>query len=195
MKGSLYYKLLLTSYSLSTFSEGVLIPIYAVFVQKVGGSILDAAGAVATFFIVSGVAEILIHRTKWSRFNRRKLMLWGWLIWLLGIVSYLFISNILTLFIAQVLTALGNAIADPAYDAELSEHTDETLREYQYGMYEGAQDIFQGIAAITGGLIAYTYGFTILIVVMIITATLSFLLIMQYLRQLKPENLKSASPL
>src|ERR1043166_10007450 len=75
------FRILVTSYSLSTFAEGIILPIYAIFVQQIGGDILDASGAVATFLIVSGVAEIVIHRLKWSQKNRTALMIGGWLVW------------------------------------------------------------------------------------------------------------------
>jgi MFS family permease len=187
-KKNVYYQLLVSAYSLSTFSEAILVPIYAVFVQKVGGDILDAAGAIATFYVVCGLGEIFIHRTTWSKNHRLALMFWGWFIWLGGVVSFLFISNIATLFLAQILTALGNAIANPAYDAELAEHTDNASREKQYGYYEGIQDIFQGIAALVGGVLAFAYGFKLLIVVMILTATVSFGLSAVYLRKIKNDN-------
>ncbi|MEK7646910.1 MAG: hypothetical protein AAB378_00870 [Patescibacteria group bacterium] len=51
-----------------------------------------------------------------------------------------------------------------------------------YKIFEGLQDIAQGIAAILGRLIAFALGFKILIILMIATASMSFLLIMHYLR-------------
>lgn len=157
-------------------------PIYAIFVQKIGGDILDATGAIATFLIVSGAATIVIHRFKWSEKHRTKLMVFGWLIWVLGIAGYLLISSTLTLFAAQILVALGNAIANPAFDAELDDHTDEEIKSYEWGVFEALQDIFNGIAAIVGGLIATFFGFKVLIIVMVIMATISFAMILYYVK-------------
>lgn len=171
------YRILVAAYSLSTFSEGILMPIYAVFVQKVGGGILDAAGAVATFFLVMGVAELFIFRQKFSHRYRLHLMVGGWIIWLVGIMTYLVIHSIPILFLAQVLTALGNAIADPAFDAELADRTAYQLRENEYGTFEASKDIFQGIAALVGGIVVSAFGFRILVILMVITATISFMLI------------------
>lgn len=176
-----YYKILVSSYGLSTFSEGILLPIYAVYVQKIGGNILEASGAVATFFILQGITEIWIHKQKWSHSHRPQLMIWGWLLWLIGILVYLLVNSVPVLFIAQILTGLGNAIADPAFDAELAEMTDKDISEYEYSVFEGMQDIFQGVAAILGGLIATAFGFGTLIFLMVGTATLSFLLVLHYL--------------
>ena len=190
MKTNHYYRILVLAYSLSTFSEGILMPIYAIFVQKVGGGILDAAGAVAVFFIVMGLAELFIFKQKFSHKYRLHLMAGGWLVWLCGIFMYLIIHNIAILFIAQILTALGNAIADPAFDAELAARTDDGIQEYEWGAFESSKDIFQGVAALVGGLVVTAFGFRTLVVLMVISATISFFLIfLSYRNRIKKEKL------
>ena len=187
-----FYRILVAAYSLSTFSEGILMPIYAVFVQKIGGSILDASGAVATFFIVMGLAEIAIFRKKFSHRYRLHLMVGGWVVWLLGIATYLIIRSVPILFLAQILTALGNAIADPAFDAELAERTDQGIQEYEWGAFEASKDIFQGIAALVGGLVVFAFGFHVLVFCMVGSATVSFFLIlMNYWHRMKQEKIAS----
>lgn len=191
MKINYLYRLLVSSYGLSTFSEGIIMPIYAIFVQKIGGDILDAAGAIATFLIVCGVATIVIHRLEWSRKHRTALLVFGWLIWVIGIATYFLISNIFSLFAAQILVALGNAIADPVFDAELADHTDKKIKVYEYGVFEGMKDIFDGIAAIVGGIIASFFGWHVLIGFMVFTATGSFLMILYYVQARKKAALSA----
>ncbi len=181
MKPNRFFKILVASYAISTFAEGIIAPIYAIFVQRIGGDILEATAAVATFLIVSGVATIAIHRSKWSQRHRKMLLVVGWLVWVLGIGVYLIISDLVTLFLAQVLIALGNATANPAFDAELDDHTDEKIKSYEWGLFEALQDILAGIAAIAGGLVVTFFGFDTLIYCMIVAATFSFLLILYYL--------------
>ena len=167
-------------------------PIYAIFVQKIGGDILEASGAIAVFLIVCGTATIAVHRLKWSqnRENRILLLKYGWLLWVIGIACYFIISNTVTLFITQVLIALGNAIADPAFDTELSEHTDAKIKSYEWGLFEASKDIWQGIAALIGGSIAAFFGWKVLIGVMVAAATISFFMILYYVHVKKePKNL------
>lgn len=180
MRNNSLYRLLILSYGISTFAEGILMPIYAIFVEKIGGDILDASGAIAIFLIVSGTTTILLHRFQWSQRHRMLMMSSGWLIWVLGIASYFLVSSTTTLFITQVFIALGNAVANPAFDAELDDQTNES---YGWGIFEGLQDLFGGIAAIFGGIIASTLGFKVLIGCMVGMATISFLMILYYLQQ------------
>lgn len=190
---NLFYKLLMTAFSFSIFSEGIILPIYAVFVQKIGGDILDASGAMAAFLITQGICTILVHRMKWTKKQRIWLLGIGWLIWTLGIALYLTISSVFMLFLSQMVTALGNAIADPILDEELSLHTDRKLKEFEWGFYEGIQSFMQGIAAIIGGLIATYYGFSILIYTMIISAGISCSIIMGYIVKVQKPQIKHTS--
>jgi hypothetical protein len=180
MKTNFLYKLLVTAYATSTFAEGIILPIYAIFVQEIGGDILEASGAIGIFLIVNGIATIIIHRIPWSQKNRTYLLIGGWALWVFGIASYFAVSNTLTLFIAQILVAVGNAVADPAFDAELDDRIDVQLKSYEWGIFGATQDVLNGCAAILGGIIATLFGFRTLILCMVIAATFSFSLILYY---------------
>lgn len=181
------FKYLTISYTLSTFSEGIMMPIYAIYVQKIGGDILDASAAIGIFLLVSGLITYLIHRRKWSEKNRSTLLLLGWIIWLIGIGSYLYVYNIISLFYTQVLLALGNAIADPAFDAEFSINLDKNIVLFEWGIFDSMKDIVSGLAAIFGGLIAITWGFKALILTMIASASISLIIILLYLYKYRKE--------
>lgn len=180
-----FYRILVTSWGLSSFSEGVILPIYAIFVQHIGGDILDVGWAMGIFLITEGVFTVIMHHARWNVRARLILMILGWIIWLAGIVFYFFISNIWTLFIAQVLTAIGNAVADPVFDQELAEHTDMGIKEYEWGIWEGSKSFIDGVAAIFGAFVVAILGFRALIVVMILAATCSFFLILWYVTRMR----------
>lgn len=185
---NVFYKFLITAFSLSIFSEGILLPIYAIFVQEVGGDILEASTAMAIFLITEGIITILIHRIKWNKKQQLFLLVLGWAIWTLGIISYLFVSSIAMLFVTQILTAIGNAIADPIFDTELSAHIDKNKKEFEWGFFEGLNSFIQGVAALLGGMIAYYFGFSWLIYTMIGAAGVSFFLIIFYLPLLRKNS-------
>ncbi|MDE2037810.1 MAG: MFS transporter [Patescibacteria group bacterium] len=184
------YKLLISSFTTSTFAESIILPIYAIFVQKVGGSILDAGIAYGLFLITEAAFTMVVHRYKWDANQRIGLMVGGWLIWLGGVFTYLLISDIWMLFVCQVLMAIGNAVADPVIDEELAAHTDMGLEEFEWGIFEGSKAFSDGAAAIVGAAIAAYLGFGVLIWFMVAVATASFLMILVYvmkLRKMRPE--------
>lgn len=188
IRPNVLYKLLVSSFTISTFAESVILPIYAIFVQKVGGDILDAGFAMGIFLITEGIFTMIVHRVKWSPRHRIWLMVAGWLIWLGGVCTYLFISSIEILFLSQVLMAIGNAVADPVIDQEMADHIDKDLEESEWGFFEGSKAFSDGAAAIAGAAIAAYFGFTVLIYLMIAIATISFLLILIYVVKLRRMN-------
>ncbi len=180
-----FYTLLMSAYGMSIFSEWVLLPIYAIFVQKIWGDILDASWAMAVFLISQGIFTIIIQRLKRTQKNYIVMMIVWRFIWLVGIALYLAVSSTFTLFLTQILVAMGNAIADPIFDKELSENTDEHNRLFEWGLREGMQDIVNGIAAIIWWVIVVTLWFKWLIVFMIFMWTISLFLIIMYVQKQK----------
>lgn len=179
------FKLLVLSYGLSTFAEGIIMPVYAFFVQNIGGGILETTGVISIFLLVSGLTSLWVHKNKWTQVNVKKMLIFGWMLWLIGIFFYLIISNLFTLIIAQIFMALGNAVANPAFDSELASNTKPTKNTSQWSIFEASQDIFNGIAAFLSGIIIIYLGFKVLIIFMCITATFSFLLILNYKSSIK----------
>lgn len=179
------YKLLIYTYSCSVFVEWILLPIYAIFVQNIGGDILDASWAMAIFLITSGLCTVLIHRLKWSQKHKNVLLIWGRLVWVIGIALYLTVSSIATLFITQVVIALGNAMADPVFDEELEENTAKWSEVEKWWLYEWSQDIVNWLAAVIGWLAVTYFGFHTLIYLMIVAASASFVGILYYYHRKK----------
>ncbi len=174
-----YLYLIIFAYAFSTFAQGIIVPIYAFFVQKIGGGLLETSWAISIYSITTGVLTILIHKTKWSHKNR-KLCLWlGWFLWLLSVGIYFIMKNIFMLYISQILNAIGDSMAQPAFDAELSEIVSDDLSG-GWALFDGTISIFSGIAALLGGFIATYYGFGVLINCVITMAAISFSMIAYY---------------
>ena len=179
------YKRLILCYSLSCFAEWILLPIYAIFVQQIWWDILDASRAMAIFLVTSWIMTIVIHHLKRAISHKNILFVWWWFIWLVWISMYIIVDTTIMLFLTQVIIAIGNAMANPIFDEELEENTDTKNKLFKRGLYEGSQDIVNGIAALVGWLIVTFLWFKFMIILMIITATLSFLGIFYYHKVLR----------
>lgn len=180
LKKSDIYKRLIFCYSLSCFAEWILLPIYAIYVQQIWWDILDASWAMAIFLITSGLITIFIHKIQWSS-KQKSILFIGWrFIWLLWICMYMIVDSVVLLFITQVVIAIGNAMANPIFDKELEDNSNTNNSTFKRWLYEGSQDIVNGIAAIVWWIIVTTIGFKSLIILMIIIAWLSFVGIVYY---------------
>lgn len=173
------YYYILWSYQFSIFATNVLSPIYAFFVKKVGGGMLETSTSLATFSIVAGAVTIVVSQSQWAHAYKKECLLVGWLIWLLGLISYLFINSVYMLFIAQVMGGIGTALSSPAFDAEFSESTASNLLG-GWGELEGLSSIISGIATLAGCCVVYAIGFTAMLYLMIIAGMFSFVCLVYY---------------
>ena len=161
-------RILLISGLFYAFAVGLFGPIYAMFVSRIGGDILDASGAWATFAIVNGAIVILFGKLSDKKFNKRYMVFFGFLIVALGTLGYLFVSAPIHLFFVQAILGFGMALVDPPWDALYGKAEDDGKEASEWSFWEGGQLIVGGISAIIGGLIATYFGFTTLFITMFI---------------------------
>lgn len=151
---------------LSWFSAGMLGPIYAIFVEEIGGDILTAGIAWAVFSLVMGLLTIVMGEFEERKFDRRKAVLTGYVILTGATIGYLFVENPAELLIVQAFIGVGAAINYPAWDALFTHAVDKDKETVEWATQEGGGQIIGGLAALVGGFIASIYGFRTLFVIM-----------------------------
>jgi len=165
-------KILLYSSIVHTFSLGLLGPIYAVFVQGIGGNILSASSAWAIYCITIGILTIVFGKFEeelsWSR-----MLIWGRILNTIGIVGYFFVSTVYQLFITEFVLGVAASIKDPAYDSLFSKFLTKKKVSLEWGYQWGFTGIFSGVAALIGGAIATIFGFKILFIFMAVSSIIS----------------------
>src|SRR5262252_4059332 len=100
-------RLLLKISFMVTFAESMLVPMYAAFTEKVGGSILDAGIAFAVFSMATGIVVGAIGTRPWFQGHVRGCLMFGFLISAACDVSYVFVQNRWQLFGAQIVAGLA----------------------------------------------------------------------------------------
>lgn len=161
-------KILLLASLISSLSAGLLGPLYAIFVGSIGGSILDAGGAWATFSLMTGVATIIIGRQE--QLNKKLMIVTGFALSAVGTAGYLFIKTPLDLFIVEGILGLALAIINPPFDALYSISLDKGQESTEWAYFEGFTNIALAIAAVGGALIAQLFSFRLLFTLMTILA-------------------------
>lgn len=159
-------KLFLAMFSFFVLSGAMLGPIYAIFVKELGGDILAAGSAWAIFMIVSGVGIFFMGRLQDKFKSNKNFIILGYLFTSLAYLGYFFISNIIQLFLVQVLLGIGEMIVVPARDSFYTKYLDKKKMASQWAAWESLWFIIAGIAALVGALIADRFGFKVLFMVM-----------------------------
>ena len=154
------------------FIIGMLAPFYAVFVQEIGGNIAFAGLSWAIFSIVAGVLTLLFGNWQLRIKEQELLLALGYLIRGIVFLSYAFMGSMTQLIFTQILWGIGVALGTPAFDAIYSSHTDKEESIVQWGQWEGIAAIATGLAAIIGGILIQSIGYSLVFIGMSIMSIL-----------------------
>lgn len=159
-------KVLLIADTFSTLALGLLGPIYAIFVEQIGGDILDASWAYFTYMFTTGFVMLVLGRWEDAHAHKEAFIITGYMITAVGCLSYIFVFNQVSLIGTQVLFGFASALYVPAFDALYSEFLDAKKRATQWSMEEAMICIATAISALLGGYIVDVFGFTVLFLCM-----------------------------
>ena len=178
-------RILLISDGLYLLAGGLLGPIYALFVDEIGGDLLVASTTFAIFMLTAGIGVFLLGLWEDRFKHQRKFIIAGYGVGVLGTFGYLFVNSPPSLFIVQIILGLSAALKDPAYDALFSRSAKHLV--LAWGQWEAVDYFSLGFGAIIGGLIAQNFGFQALLWCMLIISISSFFTSMLLLRMKKQQ--------
>jgi len=161
-----WLKILLVADAFMYLAAGMFEPIYAIFVEKIGGDILTASGAWAAFTFTSGFLIWLFGKWEDRVKHLEKMIFLGYALRSCAFLGYFFVANKFHLFAVQILLGIGLATSLPAYDALYSKLLSKGRFASEWGAWEGVYMMVSAAAAITGGAIANFFGFKALFLVM-----------------------------
>jgi hypothetical protein len=182
-------RILLITDACFIFAAGLFGPIYAIFVERIGGDLLDAGWAWAAFTLTSGIVIFLLSRWEDRVVHYEQLIIGGYTLRSIAVFGYLLVSSPAHLLAVQTLIGLGLALSSPAYDALYSKSLEKGREAAQWGDWEAMDYIVSALAAIIGSAIATAFGFPALFFLMFLISLagvfVSIMLIPKFRRQFK----------
>ncbi len=160
-------QILIVAEAFFLLAGGMFGPIYAVFVERIGGDLLTAGTAYATFAIVAGVLIVLISRWEDRFKHQEKFIILGYALSCIGFLGYLLIQSPIHLFMVQVIFGLGEAVNSPAWSSVYSKSLDKGKFASEWGLYSAMKYIIIAVAATFGGFLANIYGFQFIFKIML----------------------------
>ncbi|MBU2561340.1 MAG: MFS transporter [Nanoarchaeota archaeon] len=188
-------KTLLLTDACFIFAVGLFGPIYAIFVENIGGDLLDAGWAWAAFMLTAGIVVFLMSRWENRVKHYEQLIIGGYAMRSVAIFGYIFISSPLHLMIVQVLLGLGEAFTIPAYDALFTTHIDKGKEASRWGDWEVMYYIVTASSAIIGAGIVTALGFQTLFLIMFGVSILGLLLSIRLMPEIISRLPKTAAVL
>lgn len=164
--GNKALNILLITNSVILLAGATLGPIYAIYVEKVGGDLLDASLTSGVFAVVAGITVILSGKYADRMKQPELVIIAGYLIVGAGYLLYMFVDSIWFLLLVQIVLGFGEAIYNSPFDKLYSGHLDLGRSGEEWGLWEALRYFAIAIGAILGGFIVTRFGFNILFVLM-----------------------------
>jgi len=161
-------RILLFTNGLVLLSGAMFGPIYALFVENIGGDLLDASLTGGIFALAAGITTLVAG--KYADKNKRDelIVASGYIIMGIGFILYMFVNSIWFLFGVQILIGFAEAFYSPAFDALYSKHITEKKAGREWGAWESMNYFSIAIGAVLGGFIATQFGFNTIFAIMAI---------------------------
>jgi MFS family permease len=159
-------RILLVTNGLILIAGAMLGPIYALFVEKIGGDLLDASYAFGAYALAAGVTTLISGKYADKLKEGELVVVFGYGIMGLAFFGYILVNSIWSLLVIQILIGLGEAIYVPAFDAVYSKHLDGRKSGREWGAWESINYFTTALGAISGGFLVTLFGFNIMFVVM-----------------------------
>lgn len=159
------YKILLATTFIANFADNLIGPFYSIFVQKIGGGILEIGYSVTIYSITAGILVILVGKVS-DRINKKWITVLGLFLEAVGNFSYLFVSHPYQLFIVQIIFAVAGACMAAPYTALFARFIQKEKEGFQWALNGGGVRIIVGLSVLTGTYIVHYSGFRTLFLVM-----------------------------
>ena len=164
-------RILLFTNGFTLLAAAMIGPIYALFVESVGGNLLDASLTGAAFAFAAGITLLVFGKITDKIKRKYLLIVIGYALMGFGYLAFLWVDSMFTLLMVQILIGIGGAIYAPAFDALYSLNLNRKREGFGWGTWEAMSQFAVAIGSIMGGLVATYYGFPLLFLAM---ATLCF---------------------
>lgn len=159
-------------------------PVFALFVEEIGGGAVAVGSIWAIFAIVTGILTAIFSRHGDKIKEKEYLVAGGYVFRIVAWIGYIFASSLWHLYVLQIVLAIGEAIGTTAFNAIYSEHLNKDRRIKQWGAWSSSNTIIGGFAALIGGMIVFQFGFQVLFLIMASLTIISFILLMLQPRKL-----------
>ena len=159
-------RILLSTNAMILMAAAMLGPIYALFVEKIGGDLMDASFAGGIFAFVAGLTTLISGKYSDRIKENELIVVLGYVIMAVGFFLYLWVNSVIFLFMVQVIIGLGEAVYSPAFDAVYSKHLDGHKSGTQWGAWESMNYFTTAVGAIVGGAVVTIFGFQTLFIIM-----------------------------
>lgn len=169
------YFYLLAASLVANFADSLFGPLYAIYVEGIGGDMLDVGNTMALYSIVTGVLIIIAGKLA-DEWNKELMTVIGFALSALGTCGYLVIETPMHLYILQFVFALSTALLSAPLSALFAQHINKKKAGLLWALDDGGGKILCGGGLLLGTFITYHFGFATIFVIILIFQIIATLL-------------------
>jgi MFS family permease len=173
-----------------TIASSAFAPLLAVFVQNIGGGVLEISALWSVQTITIGILIFWLAKIE-DRLDQRKILILGYFMYAVGFFSYIFIQTVAQMFITQIYLGIAAALTIPAFDAFYSKSLTHGKESSEWGTWESGTRIIGAGAAVIGGVIVSQFSFNLLFVFMTVFSLISGIILLRLLNRKEFQKLFS----
>ena len=134
-------------------------PLYAIFAERIGGSVMELSWVYALFMGVTGVGVLVVGRYA-DRIGLEVLCVAGFALSALATYGYLLVDTIWSLLVVQLVSGIAIALSEPTWYALYDKHSgDDSKDGYIWGLASGLGYILRALGMLLGGWLVSQYSF------------------------------------
>ena len=180
----LVVKILLLTALLANFAEGLYTPVYAAYVEEVGGGVLDAGLSWSVNLIVSGVLAVVLSHAQVRSDKKLWYLVAGYLISAISSILFAVAYTPGMLYAIQFIRGLSWAMISPVWDSFFTLYVDRRRATVEWGYYEGGWSIAMGVGSAVGGILLAVSSFHALFFTSFLLNVLAAFVVFYYRRDL-----------
>lgn len=163
-------KLLLSINSIFVFAGNLLGPLYAVYIQGLGGSIAVVSITWSVMLVTTTLVNFTLIRYGDKIKEHEYFLIIGFLLRSATWIGFIFAGNIYNIIILQIILGIGEAVGSTGFDAIMAEHLDKSSHIRDYAVWKTISNLLAAVATMIGGFVVTLYGFSPMFVFMGVVA-------------------------
>ncbi len=163
-------KLLLVINSIFVLAGNLLGPLYAVFIEGLGGSIAVVSGTWSVMLLTTTLVNFVLIRYGDKVREHEYFLIAGFILRAITWIGFIYAGSITSIIILQIILGLGEAVGSTGFDAIMAEHLDKSSHIRDYAVWKTISNLLAAVATLIGGFVVTSYGFSPMFVFMAIVA-------------------------
>lgn len=159
-------RILLTMDGLILLAGAMSGPIYALFVEDIGGDLMDASLSGGFFAFAAGITTLVAGKFSDKIKENELIIVFAYALMGLGFLLMTQVQTIGALFAVQALIGFAGATYAPAFDAIYSKNLKRGHAGQCWGAYASVDYFTTGIGAILGGVVVFYFSFDTMFLLM-----------------------------